>query len=111
MTLKMALMGKNSSWSQNQKVKVIYSVTIVEGYLLNSSSLFFLFVQLVCQTMIFVHKNENYTLDLYCSITCMQSMTLHKEKDLIVVLFFLLLVLQYKHYLLQILEPNSLLDF
>jgi len=41
----------------------------------------------------------------------MQSTTLHKEKDLILVLFFLFSILQYKHCLLQTLEPNLLLDF
>lgn len=48
MTLKITLVGKNSILSQKQKAKVIYSVIIIEGYLLHSSSVFFFTICASC---------------------------------------------------------------
>lgn len=53
-----------------------------------------------------------FALDLCCAAKhVLQSLMLHKEKDLIVALSFLFWILLCKHYHLQILELNLLLDF
>ena len=57
-------------------------------------------------------KNKVLPLEL-CSTAkhVLQFLTLHKEKDFTVALSFLFWIFLCKHYHLQILEPNLLLDF
>jgi len=64
MILKTALMGKSSSLSQKQKMKVSSSVTIVEGYIFRSNSssiIFFSFFVACVPNYLFCHHRRMLT--------------------------------------------------
>ena len=107
MTLKITLMGQNSILSPKQKMKVIFrclSSSLKPIFLISVFS----HMELCPKIKYLFRKKKVVT---YIVKLVSQSMTLHKERDLIVVLSFVFLVLQYNHYHFQILEPSLLLDF